>query len=464
MDDIIWITYNGRHIPLTDELKEKLKKKKEEQNNKENKSDKKDTSNKETNTKKEENKKEVEEKSSEKKENVKEKKEVKENNDLEDKSSSSDKTEKEINEYKPKHLYDVGYVPERESLDYANKNDLYTVNKTMADGNEIGDNDKEGLKDIGGPTVSYTMSDDRYYNLSKEERKAMNKIINNNKEAERLETENTNIINDKSSRKDWHKHLGESGKHTHEEKNGKGYYDELGKDDKLKIINNDKKIQELKQDSIEQAKILDNGPTHGKYSLDSDKDIKAKKAFMKNNITKDLKDKEKSSGVIVLDKGKVLLVEHSDGRFGFPKGHTKIGEKEEKGALREVLEETNYNVDIKKGFRQPTQYKAESGETKTEVYFVGTPKGNNKIISKKNELKGAKFYSIDEAKEKLKDYNNLVKILDRATKTSNYDKEINKLSSLRTLSDIEQYYLAQGYSKATALKYAKEEIRKRKNK
>lgn len=445
MGKIQWVTINGRHVPLTEELKEKLRKKKlyKEENTSDNKKE-------EQKKEPKDEKKEIKEENNDTKEEKKGVKEEKEN--IED---------KEINEYKPKHLYDVGYVPERESLSYANKNDLYTVNKTMADGNEIGDNDKEGLKDIGGPTVSYTMSDDRYYNLSKEERKAMDKIISNNKEAERLETENTNIINDKSSRKDWHKHLGESGKHTHEEKNGKGYYDELGKDDKLKIINNDKKIQELKQDSINQAKILDNGPTHGKYSLDSDKDIKAKKRFMKNNITKDLKDKEKSSGVIVLDKGKVLLVEHSDGRFGFPKGHTKIGEYEEKGALREVLEETNYNVNIKKGFRQPTQYKAESGETKTEVYFVGTPKGNNKIKSNAKELKGAKFYSIDEAKEKLKDYNNLVKILDRATKSSNQTINTGKF---RTLSDIEQYYINQGYSKAVALKMAKQEIRDRKRK
>lgn len=370
-------------------------------------------------------------------------------------------SDKEVNNYKPKHLYDVGYEPEHEGLKYANKHNKFSNEKTMPDGNVIGANDKEGLKDIGGPTVSYTMSNERYYNLSNDEKKAINKIISNNKEAERLEAQSTDIINNKSSRKDWKKHLGEAGEHTHEIKDGKGYYDELSTKDKTRIINNDKRIEELKQDSIKQAKILDNGPTHGKYSLDSDNDEKWSNYNIKeSNSTK----KERSSGVIVLDNGRVLLVENDDGSYGFPKGHAEKGETLRKTATRELLEETNYNAKIKDNFRVATKYTTESGRTKTDVYFVGEPDKNSKIIPREGEIKGAKFYTIDEARKKLNGYDNLINILDRAAKSSSKKEDIPPVRKLRTLSDIERYYINQGYSKATALKYAKQEIRERKRK
>lgn len=364
-------------------------------------------------------------------------------------------SDKEIKNYKPKHLYDVGYVPESKILKEANKYDLYTTNKTMADGIEIGDNDKEGLKDIGGSTVSYTMSNDRYYNLSKEEKNAISKINQNNKEAEKLEVQNTEIINKKSSRKDWYEHLGEASKHTHETKSGKDYYDELDQKDKSKIIVNDKKIEELKEDSIKQAKILDNGPTYGKYPLGQDKNKNISDTKIGDKISK----KQKASGIIMLDNDKVLLVEHSDGRFGYPKGHIDKGESEKDAAIREVFEETNYNAKIKDGIRIPIKYSDKNGETREEVYYVGNISSKNKNKIKTGELKGAKFYSLDEAREKLKDYGNLIRVLDKATGES---KEDTKPVKYNTLSDYEEYFRSIGYSKAVALKMAKEIINKRK--
>lgn len=70
----------------------------------------------------------------------------------------------------------------------------------------------------------------------------------------------------------------------------------------------------------------------------------------------------------------------------------------------------------------------------------------------------------DESKNKVNYKKDIVDI--PGFKDYEYNKKTDtvsiKKSKLRTLSDIEQYYINMGYSKATALKYAKQEIAKRK--
>ena len=54
--------------------------------------------------------------------------------------------------------------------------------------------------------------------------------------------------------------------------------------------------------------------------------------------------REKACGCIIIDDGKVLLVQQHQGFWGFPKGHVENGETEIQTAIREVKEETNIDV------------------------------------------------------------------------------------------------------------------------
>ena len=60
---------------------------------------------------------------------------------------------------------------------------------------------------------------------------------------------------------------------------------------------------------------------------------------------------EKSCGAIVLDGGKILVIQQAEGHWGFPKGHVEAGETEVQTAIREIKEETNYDVEVNENFR-----------------------------------------------------------------------------------------------------------------
>ena len=210
MSKIQWITYNGRHIPLTEELKEKLKKKKEEQNNKRNKRDEEDTSN---------------------KENIIKEKEREEIRKKVDEIRKKDKTaERSLREEKK-------------------------------DGTVIGISDKEGVNSTKeDPRVTYSISEERLKNLNPEEKKAWDTIQSNFKKVDKLLDENTEIYKKKSSYGDFYKEKFEGSpisKRDITEKEDEEYLSEMSSKDRNKIKNNDKKMEQYKQESLEAAKVLE---------------------------------------------------------------------------------------------------------------------------------------------------------------------------------------------------------------
>lgn len=84
-----------------------------------------------------------------------------------------------------------------------------------------------------------------------------------------------------------------------------------------------------------------------------------------------MEKREKSCGIVVFDKDKVLLVFHNLGHYGIPKGHVEIGETEEETAIREVKEETNCDAKIIPGFREVITYSPKPNVEKDVVFFVG---------------------------------------------------------------------------------------------
>ncbi len=90
---------------------------------------------------------------------------------------------------------------------------------------------------------------------------------------------------------------------------------------------------------------------------------------------------EKSCGAVVFieqdHKFKYLLVKSLAGIWGFPKGHTIMGESEQQTALREIKEETNVDVNLLDGFRIVDEYvippkNATPIVNKQAVYFLAT--------------------------------------------------------------------------------------------
>ena len=104
---------------------------------------------------------------------------------------------------------------------------------------------------------------------------------------------------------------------------------------------------------------------------------------------------EKSCGAIVFDNDKVLLVTHQAGHTSFPKGHVELNETEEETAKREILEETNINVEIDTSYRYVSQYCPKSDILKTVVFFLGK-KINGDVQEQETEISRAMWIDKNE--------------------------------------------------------------------
>ena len=105
---------------------------------------------------------------------------------------------------------------------------------------------------------------------------------------------------------------------------------------------------------------------------------------------------EKSCGVIVFAKDKVLLIKHNLGHIGFPKGHVEGMETEEETAIREVKEETNCDVEIIPGFREIITYSPKRNITKDVIFFIGKPL-NKELSPQLAEVQKVDFVNYKEA-------------------------------------------------------------------
>ncbi|MBA3732958.1 NUDIX hydrolase [Patescibacteria group bacterium] len=120
------------------------------------------------------------------------------------------------------------------------------------------------------------------------------------------------------------------------------------------------------------------------------------------NIPIKVKNKEGETlkaGCMIVDKGKVLLVTGKKGKtWSFPKGHVETGETLEQTAIREVQEETGYEVEITKRLMDLTYKNKKTGEPIRVAMFKAKPitdKGN-----KEPDIQ-TRWFSIEEAKKEL---------------------------------------------------------------
>ena len=110
---------------------------------------------------------------------------------------------------------------------------------------------------------------------------------------------------------------------------------------------------------------------------------------------------EKSCGAVVLIDNKVLIVKQNSGFYGFPKGHMEKGESETEPACREVLEETNVDIEIIDDKRYTINYILDNGIKKEVVYFIAKPKSLFNIKKQDEEIDNILLVDI-------KDVNNIL--------------------------------------------------------
>lgn len=106
--------------------------------------------------------------------------------------------------------------------------------------------------------------------------------------------------------------------------------------------------------------------------------------------------KEKSCGCIIIEKGKVLLIQQTKGHWGFPKGHMELGETEIETAKREVKEETNIDVEINENKRYVMEYFTDKGNFKQVVLFIARKTSGNEKYQE-SEIKTMKWMTYEEA-------------------------------------------------------------------
>lgn len=112
--------------------------------------------------------------------------------------------------------------------------------------------------------------------------------------------------------------------------------------------------------------------------------------------------KEKSCGMIIFtrieEQIRYVIIQNSNGSYGFPKGHVEPGEGEAETAMREVAEEVRLRPKILPGFRQTDEYMLpdKPDTTKEVVYFLGTY-SDQEVAYQQDELQGAWLLPFDKA-------------------------------------------------------------------
>ena len=108
--------------------------------------------------------------------------------------------------------------------------------------------------------------------------------------------------------------------------------------------------------------------------------------------------REKSCGCIIIENEKVLLVQQTEGHWGFPKGHVEENETEIETAIREVKEETNIDVEVDERQRYSMEYITGKGILKEVVLFIAKRMGGE-IKQQESEINKISWLNFEEAIE-----------------------------------------------------------------
>ena len=110
--------------------------------------------------------------------------------------------------------------------------------------------------------------------------------------------------------------------------------------------------------------------------------------------------REQSFGAVVFNDNKVLLVVHSQGHIGFPKGHIEKGESGKDTAIREVKEETGIDIEIIDDFSCSVEYSPKFNVVKKVTYYIGKKVGGE-LLPQYSEVSSTYFIDKDQVLNKL---------------------------------------------------------------
>lgn len=105
---------------------------------------------------------------------------------------------------------------------------------------------------------------------------------------------------------------------------------------------------------------------------------------------------EKSCGCIIVNEDKVLLIQHNEGHWDFPKGHVEGNETEVETAIREVKEETNLDVEVYEDKKYISEYYTNKGNFKQVVYFLAKSK-NTELKMQEEEIQNIEWLPFKQA-------------------------------------------------------------------
>lgn len=130
---------------------------------------------------------------------------------------------------------------------------------------------------------------------------------------------------------------------------------------------------------------------------------------------------EKSCGCIIIHENKVLLVQHNEGHWGFPKGHMEENETEVQTAIREVKEETNIDVLVQENRRYVSEYYPKEDTFKQVVFFLATCK-TKELKKQEAEIKSIEWLSFEDAL-KIVDHHDSKELLKQVLQDIKINKE-----------------------------------------
>ena len=110
--------------------------------------------------------------------------------------------------------------------------------------------------------------------------------------------------------------------------------------------------------------------------------------------------REQSFGAVVFNDDKVLLVVHSKGHIGFPKGHIEKGEEGQDTAIREVKEETGIDIEIISDFSCSVEYSPKYNVMKTVTYYIAKKIGGE-LLPQYSEVSSTYFVDKDKVLSRL---------------------------------------------------------------
>lgn len=130
--------------------------------------------------------------------------------------------------------------------------------------------------------------------------------------------------------------------------------------------------------------------------------------------------KETCCGCIIVEDGKVLLVQEKQGHWGLPKGHVEGNETHEETAIREVKEETNIDVEVDSSKVFEISYIIDDEIDKT-VYFFPAKMINGIAQRQESEISEIRWVPVEEAASAVT-YENVKIMLENALKELGYLK------------------------------------------